>query len=81
MDITYKNPDKKYSIQRHGKNLCSVVKVLKDYDNEKDAIEDLSKLMVGELSEQALINNNKNKQLPFGIEKGGVFYAQATKNR
>ena len=61
MDITYKNPDKKYSIQRHGKNLCSVVKVLKDYDNEKDAIEDLSKLMVGELSEQDLINNNKNK--------------------
>ena len=63
MDIAYKDPNKKYSIQRHGKNLCSVVKVLKDYNNEKEAIDDLSKLMVGEITEQDLVEKRNDKQL------------------
>jgi len=59
--ILFRNPDKKYSIQRHGKKLCSVVKVLRDYDNEKDAIEDLSRLITGEITEQDLVEKLNDK--------------------
>ncbi len=60
MKILFRNPDKKYSIQRHGKNLCSIVKVLKDYNDEKKAVDDLSRLLVGEITEQDLINSNRD---------------------
>ncbi len=59
MEIIYRHPNKKYSIQRYSKSLCSVVKVLKDYDNEKEAINDLAKLASGLISEEELINSSK----------------------
>lgn len=59
MNIGYKDPNKRYGLYKVSKNHHRIVKILKDYDNEKEAIDDLSKLMVGEISEQDLIEKRK----------------------
>jgi len=58
MDIIRKDPNKRYSIQHNGK-VCSIVKVLKDYKSEKEAFEDLTKLLVSEITEQDLIEGQR----------------------
>lgn len=54
MDIIRKSPDK-YGLMKVGKNRHRIVKILREYENEQDAINDLTKLMAGEISEQELI--------------------------
>jgi hypothetical protein len=57
MDIVRKSPDK-YGLQKIGKNRHCIVKVLKEYENEKDAAKDLTRLLTGEISENELTNEN-----------------------
>lgn len=58
MNIIRKSPDCRYGLQKVGKNCHRIVKIIKDYDNEQPAIDDLTKLMVGETTEQDLTGRN-----------------------
>jgi hypothetical protein len=53
MDIIRKSQDK-YGLQKVGKNCHRIVKVLKEYENEQDAVKDMTKLLTGEITEQEL---------------------------
>jgi hypothetical protein len=54
MDIVRKSPDK-YGLQKDGKS-HRIIKVLKEYENEQDAIKDLTRLLSGEISEYDLLH-------------------------
>ena len=53
MNIIRKNPDK-YGLQKVSKNCHRIVKILKEYDNEQDAVKNMTKLLTGEITEQEL---------------------------
>jgi hypothetical protein len=53
MDIVKKNPEV-YGLQMVSKNCHRIVKVVKEYADEQQAIFDLTKLLVGEITEQEL---------------------------
>jgi hypothetical protein len=53
LNIIKKSPDK-YGLQKVGKNCHRIVKVLKEYENEQDAVKDMTKLLTGEITEQEL---------------------------
>lgn len=54
MDIVRKNTDK-YGLQKIGKNCHRLIKVLKEYENEQDAVKDLTRLLTSEINEDELI--------------------------
>jgi hypothetical protein len=58
MNIVHKSPDK-YGLQKVGKNCHRIVKVLKEYDNEQDAVRDMAKLLTGEITEQELVEGEE----------------------
>lgn len=58
MDIVRKSPDK-YGLQKVGKNCHQIIKVLKEYDNEQDAVKDLARLLTGEITEDELTHENQ----------------------
>ncbi len=60
MKIINKGPDK-YGLHKIGKNCHRIVKVFRDYDNEKEAIDDLTRLMTGEITEEDLVEGGKEK--------------------
>lgn len=47
--------NEKYGLQKVGKNV-RIVKVLKEYTDEKEAIDDLAKLSLGEIKEEDLLD-------------------------
>jgi len=53
MNIIRKSPDK-YGLQRVGKHCHRIVKILREYEDEQDAITDVTKLMTGDMTEQDL---------------------------
>jgi hypothetical protein len=53
MNIIKKKPEK-YALMKVGKNCVRIVRLLKEYDNVKDAADDLARLMVGEITEDQL---------------------------
>lgn len=57
MNIIRKSPDK-YGLQKVGKKCHRIVKILKDYEDEQQAIDDLTKLMVGDITEQDLTGSS-----------------------
>jgi hypothetical protein len=60
MDIIKKKPEV-YGLQKVGKNCHRIVKILKEYDNEQEAIRDMTKLLTGEITEQDLIDSGKEE--------------------
>lgn len=54
MDIVRKSPDV-YGLQKEGK-VHRIVKILKEYENEQDAVKDLTRLLTGEITEKELIS-------------------------
>jgi TFIIF-interacting CTD phosphatase-like protein len=58
MNIVKKNPEV-YGLQKVGKNCHRIVRILKEYKSEQDAIEDMTKLLTGEITEQDLIEGMK----------------------
>mgnify|MGYP001076467442 FL=1 len=54
MEILRKS-NEKYGLQKVG-NKVRIVKILKEYSDEKEAIEDLTKLTVGEIKESDFID-------------------------
>ena len=60
MKILKKSPDI-YGIQKVGKNFHRIVKVLKEYDNEQDAVRDMTKLLTGQITEQELVEGQKEE--------------------
>jgi hypothetical protein len=60
MDIIKKNPEV-YGLQKVGKNCHRIVKILKEYQNEQDAVRDMTKLLTGEITEQDLIEGKKEE--------------------
>ncbi|WP_024834181.1 hypothetical protein [Ruminiclostridium josui] len=60
MEILRKNPDK-YGIQKVGKNKHRIVKILVECDNEQEALQSLTKLLSGEISEQDLVEGQKGE--------------------
>lgn len=52
MKIIRKSPEK-YGLQREGK-VHRIVKILREYDNEQEAVRDLTRLLAGEISEDEL---------------------------
>jgi hypothetical protein len=53
MDIIKKKPEK-YGLMKVGKNCVRIVRLLKEYDDVKDAADDLARLVVGEITEDQL---------------------------
>lgn len=53
MNIIRKSPDK-YTVHKNCEHSFSLVRVLKDYDSDKAALENLTRLAVGEITEQDL---------------------------
>ncbi len=60
MDIIRKSPDK-YGLQKVGKKCHRIVKILREYEDEKEAINDLTRLMIGEITEQELVEGGKEE--------------------
>jgi hypothetical protein len=60
MDIVKKNPEV-YGLQKVGKNRHRIVKVIKEYDNAQDAALDMTKLLIGEITEQDLSEGKKEE--------------------
>jgi hypothetical protein len=58
MNVIHKSPDK-YGLQKVGKNCHRLVKILKEYKNEQDAVKDMTKLLTGEITEQELIEGKE----------------------
>ncbi len=65
MNIIKKSPDK-YGLQKVGKNCHRIVKILKEYNDEQPAIDDLTKLMVGEIVEQDLTGSSPVQEAEAG---------------
>jgi hypothetical protein len=57
MNIIRKNPDK-YGLQKEGK-VHRIVKILKEYEKEQDAVKDMTRLLTGEITEQDLVDGGK----------------------
>lgn len=53
MNIIRKSPEK-YGLMKVGNNCVRIVRLLKEYDNIKEASDDLARLMVGEITEEQL---------------------------
>ncbi len=53
MNIIKRKPEK-YGLMKIGKNCVRIVRLLKEYDNIKDAADDLARLLVGEITEDQL---------------------------
>jgi hypothetical protein len=51
-----KKGNKKYGLQKAGKK-HRLYRIIKEYDNEQEAIKDLTRLLTGEATEQEIINN------------------------
>lgn len=62
MEIIRKSPDK-YGIQKVGKNKHRIVKILVEYENEEEALNDLTRLMTGDITEQELMEGRKGETL------------------
>lgn len=58
MNIIRKSPDR-YGLQKVGKKCHRIVNILREYEDEQQAINDLTKLMVGEITEQELVEGRK----------------------
>jgi hypothetical protein len=56
MDIIRKSPDK-YGLQKVCKS-HRIIKVLKEYENEQEAVKDLTLLLTGEVTENELTHEN-----------------------
>ncbi|HAA25918.1 MAG TPA: hypothetical protein DCE11_07370 [Ruminiclostridium sp.] len=55
MDIIKKSPEK-YGLMKVGKNVVRIVRLLREYDNIKEASDDLARLLVGETTEDQLVS-------------------------
>ncbi|HQE66648.1 MAG: hypothetical protein KBB40_09115 [Clostridia bacterium] len=53
MNIIRKSPDV-YGLQKEGK-VHRIVKIIREYEDEQQAINDLTKLIVGEITEEELM--------------------------
>lgn len=58
MDIINKSPDK-YGLQKVGKKCHRIVKILREYKDEQQAVNDLTKLLTGEITEDELVEGKK----------------------
>ncbi len=65
MNILSKSPDK-YSIVNAGKNCHRLVKVLNVYDNDQQALGDLTRLIAGEITESDLAGNGNVSDIEAG---------------
>lgn len=57
MNVIQKKPEK-YGLQKVDKK-HQLIKVLKEYDNEQDAVRDITRLLTGEITEQELIEGKE----------------------
>lgn len=57
MRIVHKKPEK-YGLQKEGK-VHRIVKIIREYDNQAEAERDLTKLLIGEITEQELIEGEE----------------------
>jgi cell fate (sporulation/competence/biofilm development) regulator YmcA (YheA/YmcA/DUF963 family) len=61
MNIIRKSPDK-YGLQKVSKKCHRIVKLIREYDDEQQAINDLTRLMTGEITEQELVDGGKDRK-------------------
>ncbi len=57
MNVIHKRPEK-YGLQKEGK-VHRIVKILKEYEKEQDAVKDMTRLLTGEITEQDLVDGGK----------------------
>jgi hypothetical protein len=60
MNVIHKSHEV-YGLQKVGKNCHRIVKILKEYKDEQQAIFDLTKLLTREITEQDLIEGKKEE--------------------
>ena len=59
MNVIHKRPEK-YGLQKEGK-VHRIVKILKEYEKEQDAVKDMTRLLTGEITEQELVEGKEEK--------------------
>jgi hypothetical protein len=65
MDINRKSPEK-YTVHKNGEHSFSLARILKDYNSDTAALEDLTKLAVGEITEKDLSGNTAVSDIEAG---------------
>ena len=76
MNIIKKSPDK-YGLYKVGKNCHRIVKNLKDYSDEQEAISDLVKLLDGEIKEQDLTGGSFEQEAEAGKQGNRILCLEA----
>jgi hypothetical protein len=57
MNIVHKKSEV-YGLQKQGK-IHRIIKIIKEYDNEQDAVRDMTRLLTGKITEQELIEGKE----------------------
>lgn len=65
-NIVRRDANKSYGIYKIGPGCHRIVKNLKDYSNEQEAISDLMKLLDGEITERDLIGSSFDQEVGAG---------------
>jgi hypothetical protein len=71
MNVIHKKPDK-YGLQKEGK-VHRIVKIIREYDNQKEAERDLVKLLTGQLSEELLLGKENDITLKITKVEANLF--------
>lgn len=77
MKIVHKDKSKNYGIYKVGPGCHRIVKNLKDYSDEKEAIGDLVKLLDGEISEQDLTGSSYEQDMAAGVASNRINVIEA----
>ena len=59
LEIIQKSPEK-YELQNVSKNSHRIVKILREYGDEQEAVNDLTRLLAGEITEQELADGQNS---------------------
>ena len=75
--VIRRDPDKSYGIYKISSSCHLLVKNLKEYTNENEAINDLTKLLDGEISERDLMGSNYQQDVETGKLGNRIFVLEA----
>lgn len=77
-NIVRRDANKSYGISKVGSKCHRIIKNLKDYTDEREAISDLIKLLDGEITERDLIGSNFEQDVEAGKLGNRILVLEAT---
>ena len=70
----------KYALVRVTPRYNAIVRILKKYDDDKQAVDDMTKLLVGEITEQELIGSSFEQDVEAGKLSNRILVLEAVLN-